>query len=96
MVIFVTPRNEDDRFVIYLKTSVCKVIFNSTEGLFFEGPVSKLVTMKDFFINFGVQQLEIREYKDGLGALIIRDVIYMQLDDADNIKGIRVPVLTVI
>lgn len=96
MVIFVTPRNEDDRFVIYLKTSVCKVIFNSQDGLYFEGPISKLVTMKDFFINFGVQQLEIREYKDNTGALVLHDQMYMQLDDTDNIRGIRVPILTVL
>lgn len=96
MIVFVTPRSEDDRFVIYLKTSVCRVMFNSKDGLYFESSLDKLATMKDFFLNFSIKQMEIREYPDGKGALIVRDEVYMQLDDINSIKGIKVPILTVL
>ena len=96
MLVFVTT-SADSRFVIYLKTSICQVIYSDKE-LSFESTLDKLVTMKDFLLNFGINQIELRENKsgNGRGALIIRDNLVMQLDDRDSIRGLAVPVLTII
>lgn len=95
MLIYVTTLNED-RFVLYLKTSVCQVVYTGTE-LRFESNLDKLSTMKDFLINFGIRQVELREYGDGQrGGLIVKDELLMQLDDKDNIRGISVPVFTLL
>lgn len=95
MLIFITTQNED-RFVIYLKTTVCQVIYSNKE-IRFESTVEKLETMKDFLLNFGVRQIELRDYNEsGKGALVIGDDVFMQLDDRDTIRGIAVPVFTII
>ena len=95
MLVYVTTQNED-RFVIYLKTIVCQVMYSNKE-LRFESTVEKLETMKDFLLNFGVRQIELRDYNEpGKGALVIRDDVFMQLDDKDTIRGITVPVFTII
>lgn len=96
MLVFVTT-SADSRFVIYLKTNICQIIYSDKE-LSFESTLDKLVTMKDFLLNFGINQIELRENKsgNGRGALIIRDNLVMQLDDRDSIRGLAVPVLTII
>ena len=96
MLVFVTT-SSDNRFVIYLKTNVCQVIYSDKE-LSFKSTLDKLVTMKDFLLNFGINQIELRENNsgDGRGALVIKDDLVMQLDDRDSIRGLAVPVLTII
>lgn len=95
MLIFVTTTAED-RFVIYLKTHVCQ-IFYTGEELRFESTINRIETMKDFLLNFGINQIEVRQYKDNVnGSLIIKDKVLMQLDDRDTIRGITVPVLTLL
>jgi len=95
MLIFVTTQSED-RFVIYLKTAVCQVIYSNKE-IRFESTAEKLETMKDFLLNFGVRQIELRDYNEpGRSALVIKDDVFMQLDDRDTIRGISVPVFTII
>ena len=95
MLVFVTTSAED-RFVIFLKTNVCQVVYNKRE-LRFESTIDKLGTMKDFLLNFGVNQIELREYSSpGKGAIIIKDDVYIQLDDKDTIRGLTVPVFTII
>ena len=59
-MIFVTPQDADNRFVIYLKTTTCKVQYGM-EGLQFEAVLPRINIMKDFFINYGIKQVEIRE-----------------------------------
>lgn len=95
MLIYVTTSTED-RFVIYLKTQICQ-LFYTGEELRFESSIDKIETMKDFLINFGVNKIEIRQYKDSAkGALIIKENVLMQIDDKDTIRGITVPVLTLL
>lgn len=93
MLIFVTTKDED-RFVLYLKTSVCKVFYSNKE-LTFESARDKLETMKDFLLNFGVREVELREYENKF-VLVIKDDLLMQLEDKNTIKGISVPVFTLL
>lgn len=95
MMIFVTPSEADNRFVIYLKTSICKLL-HSSDGLHFESTPSKIAVMKDFLVNYGVKNVEIRD--DGqVSQLLIHDPdVFMQLEDVSNIAGLKVPVLTII
>lgn len=93
-MIFVTTKAED-RFVIFLKTNVCQVVYDNKE-LSFESTLDKLVTMKDFLLNFGVNQIELREFPDNRGALLIKDEVHIQLEDRDSIRGISVPVFTLL
>lgn len=95
MMIFVTPQDQDNRFVIYLKTSTCKLLHDS-DGLHFESTPSKIAVMKDFLVNYGVKNIEIRD--DGqVSQLLMHDPdVFMQLEDVSNIAGLKVPVLTII
>ena len=94
-MIFITPENTDNRFVVYLHTTVCR-LFYTKEGLSFETSLSKIDIIKDFFINYGVKDIEIRE-KSEVGQLIVHDEnILMQIDDSNNICGLKVPILTII
>ena len=63
MMIFITPENPDNRFVMYLHTNICK-LFYTKEGLSFETSNSRVEIIKDFFINYGVKDIEIRESSD--------------------------------
>lgn len=95
MMIFVTPSEADNRFVIYLKTNTCKVQY--CEGVLqFEAMLSRIQVMKDFFLNYGLDKLEVRENGRDGQLRIHDDSITMQMEDLDNIAGIRVPILTVI
>lgn len=95
MMIFVTPSEADNRFVIYLKTTTCKVQY--CEGVLqFEAALSRIHVMKDFFLNYKLNKLEVRENgKDGQ-LLVHDDSVVMQIEDLDNITGLKVPVLTII
>lgn len=95
MLIFVTTAAED-RFVIYLKTHVCQLFYTGGE-LRFESSIDRIETMKDFLLNFGINQVEVRQYKDSTkGVLVIKENVLMQIDDKDTIRGITVPVLTLL
>jgi len=95
MMIFITPEDTDNRFVVYLHTTVCK-LFYTNEGLSFETSTSKIDIIKDFFINYGVKDIEVRE-KSEVCQLIVHDKdILMQIDDSNNICGLKVPILTII
>lgn len=95
MMIFVTPQDADNRFVIYLKTDICKVQYNA-EGLQFKSILSRINIMKDFFINYGIKQVEVRENGQDAILLIHDKAVFMQMEDLDNISGMKVPILTVI
>lgn len=95
MMIFITPEDTDNRFVIYLHTNVCKIFYNK-EGLIFESTPPKMEIIKDFFINYGIKDIEVREKSD-ICQLIIHDKdTLMQIDDSNNICGLKVPILTII
>lgn len=94
-MIFVTPQDQDNRFVIYLKTSTCKLLHDS-DGLHFESVPSKIAIMKDFLVNYGVKNIEIRDGSQVSQLLIHDPNVFMQLEDVDNIAGLKVPVLTII
>lgn len=95
MMLFITPADTDNRFVVYLKTNICRLFYNK-EGLQFESSPSKIEIMKDFFLNYGVKDIEIRQGSE-LCRLIIHDPeVNMQLDDVNNITGLKVPILTII
>lgn len=95
MMIFVTPKDTDNRFVIYLKTKTCKIQYiNNT--LYFEATLPRICIMRDFLLNYGIDNIEMQENGE-LGRLLIHDQsAVMQFDDLNNISGIRVPILTVI
>lgn len=95
MMIFVTPSETNNRFVIYLKTTTCKVQYNR-EGIIFQSNLSRINVMKDFFINYGINQVEVRENDKEAQLLLHDENVFMQLEDIDNIKGLKVPILTVI
>lgn len=95
MMIFVTPSDTDNRFVIYLKTTTCKVQY-SKEGLQFQAPLSKVLVMKDFFINYGIKEVEVKENGQDAILVVHDENIFMQMEDLDNISGMKVPILTVI
>ena len=94
-MIFITPQDADNRFVVYLNTSICKVFYNK-DGLQFDSSLSKIHIMKDFLLNYGVKDIEVRENKGSAQLLIHDSDILMQLDDTNNIVGLKVPVLTLI
>lgn len=94
-MIFVTPQDTDNRFVIYLKTNVCKLFYDKG-GFHFESSPSKIEIMKDFLINYGVRDIEVKSSPE-LCQLIIHDPsVLMQIDDISNITGLKVPILTII
>lgn len=95
MMIFITPENTDNRFVVYLHTTVCK-LFYTKEGLAFETSLPKVEIIKDFFINYGVKDIEIREKSDVCQLVVHDKDILMQIDDSNNICGLKVPILTII
>lgn len=95
MMLFVTPKDQDNRFVIYVKTSTCKIKYNK-EGLIFESSLIKINIMKDFLLNYGIKDIEVRE-SSNIGQLLVHDEdVFMQFEDTDNIAGLKVPVLTII
>ena len=94
-MIFVTPQDTDNRFVIYMNTSVCKVFYNR-DGLCFESSPAKIEIMKDFFMNYGVKDIEIKDYQN-VSQIVVHDLdILMQIEDTNNITGLKVPILTII
>lgn len=95
MMIFVTPRDTDNRFVIYLKTSVCRIL-QDKEGIHFESAPSKIEVLKEFMLNYGVGKVEVRETGKTNQLLIHDDDVYMQLDDSNNLSGLKVPILTIL
>lgn len=95
MMIFVTPQDTDNRFVIYLKTNTCKVQYGP-EGLQFQAALPRINIMKDFFINYGIKQVEVRENGQDAILLMHDKAVFMQMEDLDNISGMKVPILTVI
>lgn len=94
MLILITTK-EEENFALYLKTDVCRLIYTGTEFRF-ESMLDKLITLKDFLINFGIQEIELRDYKNGGGALIIHEELKMYLEDKTTIRGLSVPVFTLI
>lgn len=95
MMIFVTPQDADNRFVIYLKTKTCKIQYNNNT-LVFEASLPRICIMRDFLLNYGVLSIEMQENGE-IGRLLMHDAsVIMQFDDLDNISGIKVPILTVI
>ena len=95
MMIFITPHDADNRFVIFLNTKICKVFYNK-EGLYFESSPSRIEIIKDFLINYGIRDIEVKEHPDQFQILIHDKDITMQLDDLNNITGLKVPILTII
>ena len=95
MMIFITPRDTDNRFVLYLNTKICKVFYNQ-DGLYLESSPSKVEIIRDFLINYGVTDIEIKEFSDRCQILVHDKDTTMQLDDLNNITGLKVPVLTII
>lgn len=95
MMIFITPQDADNRFVIFLNTKTCKVFYNK-EGLYFESSPSRIEIIKDFLINYGVRDIEVKERPDQCQILVHDKDTTMQLDDLNNITGLKVPVLTII
>ena len=47
-------------------------------------------------INYGVTDIEIKEFSDRCQILVHDKDTTMQLDDLNNITGLKVPVLTII
>lgn len=95
MMIFITPQDADNRFVVYMNTTMCKVFYDK-EGLCFESSPAKIEIMKDFFINYGVKDIEVKEGPNTCQIIIHDRDILMQIEDTNNITGLKVPILTII
>ena len=95
MMIFVTPNDTDNRFVVYLKTSVCSIFYDNN-GLYFVSTLSKVNIIKDFFINYGIQEIEVQENGQDARLIVHDKNVTMKLDDSDKIAGIKVPILTIL
>lgn len=95
MMIFVTPQDTDNRFVIYLRTNVCKLFYNK-EGFHFESSPSKIEIMKDFLINYGVRDIEVKSNPEVCQLIVHDPAVLMQIDDVNTITGLKVPILTMI
>lgn len=94
-MLILTTTKGGENFALYLKTDVCHLIYTGKEFRF-ESALDKLITLKDFMINFGIQEIELRNYKNGNGALVIHEEIEMHIEDKTTIRGLSVPVFTLI
>ena len=94
-MIFVTPNDTDNRFVVYLKTSVCKVFYD-INGLYLSSSLNKIGIIKDFFMNYGIRDIEVQENGQDAKLIVHDKDVVMQLDDSDKIAGLKVPILTIL